>query len=79
MSFFLADIGGQTGFVDRFAERFKFLLLTFDGHFYASIGQIADRTGDFKSSGQGPDRITETDPLDATRIQDLHPAALCWR
>lgn len=75
MSFFLADIGGQSRFVDRLAERFQFLFLAFGGQFDPSVGKIPNGTGDFITGGQRPDRVTKAYTLHATGIQNLHPAA----
>jgi len=78
MRFFLADIGGQPGLVNRLPECFQFLLRSFRSQFHPAIGQISHGPGYFITRCERADSIPKANPLHAARIQDLYPAPFIW-
>jgi hypothetical protein len=72
---FVADKSSKTCIMDGRAKRFEFGGCAFGDEFHATVGEIADGAGDFKTGDDGFGGVAEADALHASGIKHGHPAA----
>jgi hypothetical protein len=71
---FALDIATQPGVANRLAEPLQLGLETFGHEFDAAVRQVAHRSCHLVGRGNGSDRVTEPDALDAAGIEDCESA-----
>src|SRR5213593_4329935 len=68
---FLANQAAHSRVADRLAEGFQFLRFALGHQLDPAVGQVANRSRDFKPRGHCFDRVAEPDALHVSRIINL--------